>query len=113
MIRKLLLIPVLAGSLSLAACDPSDLDPTQSGSIASQVQAATRSICGFVPTATTIANVIATFTGGEGVVAIVSQAAQGICGAVTSAPKSVRLKSGKRAKLAIYRGVAVHGSFVR
>ena len=109
--RKLLIASLL--SLSLAGCATQGNGgggggvPSIDPATVQQIKDTAATICGFVPTATTVASIIATFTGGGAVVDMVGQAAQGICAAVTA--KGVR-RGGPPPK---YRGVRIQGKFVR
>lgn len=119
MIRRLILLAALAPALVLGGCAtntdgtstitfPSITVPTLlSTDTTEQIQSTANKICGFIPAASTVASIIATFTGGGALVDIVGQAARGICSAVTA--KGVR-RGGPAPR---YRGVAIHGNFSR
>ena len=73
----------------------------QINSVVQQVRDGAAKYCGLVPTFETAANIIATFTGGQPVVAIVGQVVEGFCKAATS-------KSARRGGRPVYRGVVLH-----
>lgn len=74
-----------------------------------QVQAIASQVCGFIPTVSTVANIIATLTGTSAAVSSVTAIANSICSAVT-AP----IARGKRGAVRpSVRGVPIHGNFVR
>lgn len=80
---------------------------TQISDTAKQIQTYTRTICSFVPTIATIASIIS-----AGGAAGVTQIAQDICAAVTTAP----LADGPNPQLrntASVNGVVISGRFVR
>lgn len=83
--------------------------PTTPGTIGDQTQAVIKqvqdvatNVCRFVPTAATVAGIIATFTGGGGVSDTVTQVANAICAAVSS-------KSAVRGRPVRVNGVIVKG----
>lgn len=106
MIKTRIAALVLAASLAGCATTPTS---TTTAAVVTQVQQATVAACGFLPVASVVANVIASFAGGSSVVGIVEQVAQEICTAAASL-KSARLR-GQRAPLV--RGVPLRGQFVR
>lgn len=103
--RKIAAVLCLSIGLGVSGCATTGGGATADPTIVAQVQADAKAICGFLPTATTVANVITTFTGGGAVVNVVSQVAAGICAAVTN--------KGARRGGARYRGVKIKGRFVR
>lgn len=105
MLRKLMIGPVLAIALSLGACASGGGGGPIPADTVSQIQATARQVCGFVPTVSTVASVIATFTGGGAIVDMVSQVANGICTAISA--KGVR-----RGATPKYRGVVIRGDYV-
>lgn len=111
--RRFLLIPALAAGLALSGCGTTggigSITPDQ----VAQVQQTAKSICSFVPTATTVAKIIASFAGAGGIVDVVSQAAGGICDAVAAVPKSLRRGRPTLAATPVYRGIKIQGSFQR
>jgi len=96
MLRKFMLAGAVA--LSLGGCAGVD-----TATVISQVQQATVLACGFLPTATTVANILAA---GNPAVSAVSAVATAICTAVTS--KGVR----RGGAIPNVNGVDVHGRFV-
>ena len=82
--KRLLVVCMLAIAAALGGCttttDPNgNVVITDVNSIISQVQAYCRLACGFVPTATTVANIL---SGGNPAVAVVSSISAAICAAV-------------------------------
>lgn len=113
--RRLLIVPALLAGLVLAGCGTlggGDISGQISGTVA-QVQSVTQQICGFVPTISTVGKIVSTFTGGGGVVDVVSQVANGICSAVAATPKSLSRGRYRLARAPVYRGVRIQGSFAR
>lgn len=78
--------------------------PTQITDTAKQIQNYTRIFCSFVPTIATVANIISSSS------APVTQIAQDICAAVTTAPLADG--PGNRVRATV-NGVTVRGRFVR
>lgn len=114
MLRRLLIVPALLAGITLGGC--ATTGGAGAGGVSetiSQIQSVAQQVCGFVPTATTVARVITTFTGGGGAVDMVSQIASGICAAVASAPKSMVRGKKRLARAPVYRGVRIQGSFSR
>lgn len=108
--RNALMAAAVASSLALAGCATQPLPDGSPGPLVdpvkvAQVQNTAKQICGFLPTATTVASIIATFTGGGAIVDTVGQAANGICAAITS-------KGARRGGVAKYRGVTIRGEYV-
>lgn len=116
--KKLLIIAALG--LPLAACGggsslqvPTALTPTAINADIAAVQSTAAGLCGFLPAASTVANIIATFTGGGGIVNVVSQTAQAICNAVP-ALHAARLRPGSHGATVVrVRGVRLQGSFLQ
>lgn len=102
--RRLLLSAALAASLSGCA-SVGGISPT-AGSFIDQVRAATSAACAFLPTAETVANILAT---GNPLVSTASTIADAICNAVK--PKLVSGKL-RRATAPSVLGVPVHGKFL-
>lgn len=108
--RKTMLAVATSFALSGCAGTLPGIDPsiqTNIDNTIAQVQSITTSACKFLPTAQTVANIIATFTGSQSVVATASAIANSICNAVTA--KSVR----RGATRPMVRGVVLRGQFVR
>lgn len=105
-LRNLVNAVALSGAIALGACTttgvtiPGATDPQI---IAIQQQAA--NLCGWLPTVTTVANILATFANANGVVNVASTAAAGICSAITA-------KGFKKGGTPRYRGVAIRASRV-
>jgi hypothetical protein len=111
--RKLIFAAFLA--LPLVACQTPGQVPSVSpvvevgvGLLPDQVRDAAVKVCGYLPAAETVAQLIAAF-GGPSVPGIASQIAAEICGAVTK-PRQAGLRAAARPSV---RGVAVKGKFVR
>lgn len=102
--RKIITAFAVAGSVLLSGCGTTGGLPTneQINTTVAQVQSLTQTICAFVPTVSTIANIL---SGGASV--SISEIANGICAAVTA--KSLR-RGGPRPN---YKGVPIRGRFVR
>lgn len=98
---KMLAVPIVAASLLAGCATSSNGVPPIDPAVITNIQNTVTRICGYVPAAITVANIIATFAGGTNIVALTSQIANGICGAVTS--KSARYGG----KLPTYRGVVI------
>ena len=94
----------LVGLLAVGGCGIVKNPLTGAPITAADVQAAAVAACGFLPTASTVANIIAA---GNPAVATVSTIAGAICAAVTS--KGARL-GGVSPNV---NGVTVHGRFVK
>jgi outer membrane lipoprotein SlyB len=99
-----ILVPALV-AISMAGCATL---PTLPSAITNQVQAATVAACGFLPTISTVASILASFTGTSSVVSSIEQAAAGICAGVTA--KGGRLGARRAAS---FNGVRIEGHFVR
>lgn len=102
--RKFLLGIMLVGGLALGGCSTTG---GLAGLSAASVQQLAVSICGYLPTAATVAAILAA---GNPAINTIEAAASAICAAV--AP--VATASGKlRATTPTVAGVVVHGRFVR
>jgi len=104
-------IATLALATSLMGCATTGGDPNV---IITQVQNTTVQICGFLPAASTIANLISVFVGGGAVIGQVEEIAKEVCAAATAVPtpKSSRLRATRDITVVI-RNVPVTGHFVR
>lgn len=113
MLKKTLMASALAGGLALGGCSSTGqlVNPFANGTLdVASIQNAAVAVCGFLPTASTVAGIISAASGGSGglVIATVDQAAAAICQAV------VPLKAGRHgAAVPMVNGVVVHGRFVR
>lgn len=96
-------LTIAALSLSLAGCNPDQIDKSYE-----KVQAAAVKVCGFVPTISTVAGVLAALTGTTPAADVVKLAADKICAAVTK-PSIQALESGYTPNV---DGVPVEGYFV-
>ena len=106
--RKFLAAAAITGTVVLAGCDTTSTAANLSAAVA-QVIAYTKQACGYVPTATTAANILISFVPGGGAVALaVESAANAICASVTA--KSARF--GKHGAPMV-NGIVVKGHFVR
>ena len=110
--KRFLIVPALALGLLVSSCATvPGVDPITGGQITTEVtnvQEAATQICGFLPTASTVTNILASFiTGASPIATVVNQVAASICSAVTA--KSLRRGAGPPR----VRGVAIHGTFVR
>jgi hypothetical protein len=102
--RKILFAGLLA--LSLPGC-ATNLDiPQVNNDTVAQVQKLTTDLCGFLPVATTVLEIVSTFTSAGATVSTIAQAAKGICAAVTS-------RGARRGQVVKFRGVTIRGQFVR
>lgn len=81
MLKQLLLASTVVGSLALAGCGTTTGTTTLSEDQVSQIASLTKTACGFLPTAVSIANILA---GGSGLVTSGSQIADLICKAATN-----------------------------
>lgn len=96
--KKLFATAMLAASLALAGCGTT----SNTGDTVAQVQAIAKQVCGFLPTATTVLNII---SGGNSYVQTAESVASAICSAVTS-------KAALRGAVPTVNGVKVRGRFV-
>jgi hypothetical protein len=90
--KALVLAAMAAAALSLGACQTTGTV----ASIEAQVQSDSNLACSFIPTATTIASVIASLAGAGAIVADAGTIAQSICSAIAAAPapaQSAKLRS--------------------
>ena len=101
MLRRLMLALPLLGAISLGGC--ATVFPSGTPTVA-EIQSITVTVCGFLPTASTVANILAN---GNPIVATATAVANAICAAVVPT-KSARL----RAIVPTVNGVVVHGRFV-
>lgn len=88
--RKYLIALVLAGTVTMGGCATTSTGGGNGTELVRQVQAIATTICGFVPTASTIT---AIFTAGQFTVAF--SIAQAICDAMLPAVKSGKRRAGK------------------
>jgi hypothetical protein len=104
------LIPVFF-ALALAGCaaNSSVVTPTNLVTFEQDVQAAAVAACGFLPTAETVAGIIAT---GNPIVTTAGAVANAICFAVAPA-KAAHLAGRQMAVIPSVAGVIIHGKFVR
>src|SRR6266852_4107572 len=104
--RKTVIAAALCGTITLGSCTSTGgIDTGKVASVVAQVQAATQAACGYLPAASSVANILATFVSGGALVAGgVESAAGAICSALSK-------KSGKfgRASVVRVRGVVLHG----
>lgn len=96
----------LAGALALGACTTTGL-PTLTAPTAAQVQAAAIIACGFVPTVTTVTNILTTNSTVQSAEAIAAL----ICQAVAGGKHVAGSKLG--AALPTVNGVVIKGQFVQ
>jgi hypothetical protein len=100
--KLLFTIPLIAG-LSLGGCATTST-PFDLNSFIAQVQTDTNAVCAFIPTAETVANIVAT---GNPIVATAGAVANAICAAVAPPKTAGRLG----ATVPTVAGVVVHGRF--
>jgi hypothetical protein len=100
---------ILAASLSLglSGCAGLQQDITAAGPTIAAVQQVAVSLCGFLPTASTIAGIL---SGGSPLVSTAEAVASAICAAVTPASAGGTRLGASRPHVG---GVPVHGRFVR
>ncbi|MDE2106685.1 MAG: hypothetical protein KGL39_56235 [Patescibacteria group bacterium] len=98
----------IAGTVGLAGCGLTNPFTNQPISTA-DVQNAAVAACGFLPTASTVAQIISVASGGAGagIVDTVEGVASAICAAVVPA------KAGRLRGAPMVAGVTVHGKWVR
>ena len=99
MLRKLVLAVPVTAALLLSGCAT-----TGTSTVITQIQSTAVAICGFLPTVTTVANILAN---GNPIVTSITDVASVICAAVT--PKAAR----RGAVIPTVNGVTVRGRFVR
>src|ERR1019366_531813 len=97
---------VLLGAIMLGGCSTTGGMIT-GAQLISDVQQAAIAVCGFVPTAATVGNIIAV---GNPLIATADAIAAAICSVVGAAPKTAAGKF--RGTLPMVNGVAIHGRFV-
>lgn len=104
------LVIAAALAFSLAGCaSTGSITPTNVASTIAQVQSTARTICSFVPTANTVANLLSVigFGGFSGVTAMAAQ----ICNAVINNPMTEGPGGGRTVPRVA--GVPIRGKFVR
>jgi predicted small secreted protein len=106
--KRTILAAAVAGSLALGGCATTGGTPINVQSFIEQVQAAASVACGFLPTAETVAQIIAT---GNPIVTTAGDVANAICKAVTVPPSTppavaARLRAAGPPTVA---GVVIHG----
>ncbi len=109
--RKILTCSALALSIALGSCGTTGTSTTATiNSIVTQVQAIAVQVCGFLPTASTVINIV---SGSNAIAATAESVAQSICAAVSAVPKlGGRLRGTARAPIMV-NGVVIHGRWVR
>jgi hypothetical protein len=108
--RKLVIALAVGASVALGGCATSPSgQPTIDPSIQTQIQNGTAAACGFVPTITTVASILASFVGGGPIVGVVGSTIKAICDAVAPPKASLKRKFGKP----MVNGVPVEGYFIR
>lgn len=105
--RKIAIAGALAAALGVAGCgltNPFTNQPINT----TDVQNAAVAACGFLPTASTVAGIIAAASGGAGtaIITTVDSVAAAICAAVVPA------KAGRLRGAPMVNGVVVHGKWV-
>ena len=102
MLRTLKFALPLAGMIALGGCGTTG---GLSAPTIAEVQAAAVAACSFLPTATTVANIIAA---GNPLVDTAASIAAAICSALAANKSSAR----KRATVPTVNGIVIHGRFV-
>jgi len=102
--RKFLMMIPLAATLSFSGC--ATFDPAQVNADIQKVQQIAITVCGFLPTVSTVVNIFAA----NPLLNTAEMIAQAICSAVTP---SAQLQARRRATVPNVGGVPVHGRFVR
>ena len=100
--RKFLIGTSLAAVMSFGGC--ATTSSTDIAATIAQVQQIAVQICAFIPTAATVAGILAT---GNPAVATASAAAAAICAAVTPAKAAGKLRG-----VPTVSGVVIHGRFI-
>lgn len=112
--KKIIIAMALASGLALAGCATPGPGPAPAPVVTdSQITAIQQyavQVCGYLPAVQTVAEIVATFTGGGALVGLVGNVANAICNAVK--PK-LGVFARKRAAVPSVNGVVVHGYFVR
>ncbi len=101
--KKLIMTTAVAASLLLGGCATTGTDTK---SLIEQVRQAAVSVCGFLPTVDTVAQII---LAANPAYMTASAIANGICAAVATIPPQL---SAKRRGVPVVAGVVVHGRFV-
>lgn len=112
--KKIVLVAALG--LGLAGCAsngtlqiPTALTPAAITTDVAQVQSIAKNLCGWVEPVSVIAQIIAAFSGGGGIVSNAHTIATQICATVTVAPQGAR----RGMRVATVYGVPLRGRFVR
>lgn len=107
--KKFIIIAALGLALSGCVTSGTGVSVGSVTSVIAQVQAATTAACGFLPAASSVANILATFvSGGALVVGGAEAAANAICSALSA--KAGRFGSHGTVRV---RGVVLRGRYVR
>lgn len=101
--RNAVIVAIMSGALWLSGCATTGTGPTIDDLVA-QIRQETAKICGFLPLATTVAEILAA---GNPALLAASSVASAICQAVTS-PGAAR-----GSRLPTVNGVAIRGQFLR
>lgn len=112
--KNVILAFVIAGGLAVAGCATSGPGPAPvpAGPVAqdatiTSIQNAVANGCGYLVAVETVAAIVATFTGGQPIVGLVSNVAHAICNAVLN--KTARLDGVGPS----VNGVPIQGHFIR
>jgi hypothetical protein len=110
---KKIAILTLAVTLSLGSCATTGgITPSSVQSVIASVQSAAVQACGFLPTASTVSAILASFVpGGSAVEASVASVAQQICTAVLPLKAKLGKRLGGIAPPTV-NGIVIHGRFV-
>jgi hypothetical protein len=109
--RKILTCGALALSVALGSCGTTGGSVTITvNDVVAKVQAIAVKVCGFLPTASTVINIV---SAGSPIAATAESIAQSICAAVSAVPKLGARLSGAAPPVIMVNGVQVHGRFVR
>jgi len=99
--RTIMSLPLL-GLLALTSCATTPTDPA---SVVEKIQQTAVAVCGFLPFAKTVADILAA---GNPLVSSVDSVATAICNAVV-ADRSARARGLRRGRGAMVNGVVIHG----
>lgn len=125
MLRNLAYLSLVLGALTLGGCAtpfgtvtspaPGTVVVTPAPGVATpspvigQVQDAAAKICAFVPTASTVASIVTTFTGGGAIADLVGNVANSICASLTKKT----LSRGNTLVQPSVNGVPIYGYYLR
>lgn len=97
----------------LAGCQTTSPTVPATPSLEDKVQQTTAAVCGFVPTISTVAQILASFTSAGPAVDTAAEVARAICKAVGPVSPAMRKVSRKAVEPPKVNGVVIEGYFLR